>query len=332
MQARSGLPPPGILYDAGLGASIEQALGLAALYTLEGRGEVRAAAISISRAEWKAALFTEALIRFYLSGGFLRLPLGLSDDGYGRGSNPMIEAVLQLPRSQDWAPFPPPLRTFEDTADNATLLRNALTAYHDGNAVVVVDGRLTNLARMLDVRGAREIAAKKAGLLVVAAGRYSAGAPDALITADIDAARKVFAEWPSPIVVVGEECGESVRFPASAIEKEFGWAEYHPLVAAYRAYHPMPYDAGTRSLAAILCAARPNESGFQLSAPGHVEISGDGATRFQEAANGRVRCLRIDAAQHDRLQGIYVELTSAKPVPRRRPGPPPAKPVPPAKP
>jgi hypothetical protein len=133
---------------------------------------------------------------------------------------------------------------------------------------------------------------------------------------DIPAARRLFAEWPTPIVVAGGELGDALPFPGASIEKDFAWSEAHPLVAAYRAYRPMPYDAPAVAMAAALYAVRPQENYFKLSDPGTVTVGDDGGIRLDPAPAGKHRTLIADLAQKDRIQQIYAETASTKPVGR----------------
>src|SRR2546422_413329 len=131
----------------------------------------------------------------------------------------------------------------------------------------------------------------KVRYLVVAAGSYPSGPPEFGIQGDIAAAKRLFAGWPGQIVAVGSEIGAALPFPGSSIEKDFSWAPLHPVVDAYRAFQPMPYDAPSTALAAALYAVRPNENYFKVSDPGTITVSDDGATHFTPAANGRHRYL-----------------------------------------
>jgi hypothetical protein len=195
-----------------------------------------------------------------------------------------------------------------DTADPLALIRNALSAQFDQNAIVVLTGPATNLAGLLALPGNPPLIAQKVRTLVVAA--------DALTMSDIPAARRLFAEWPTPIVVAGIELGDAFPFPAASIDKDFAWSEAHPLVAAYRAYRPMPYDAPAVAMAAALYAARPQENYVKLSDPGTVTVADDGRIRLAPAPAGKHRTLIFDPTQKDRIQQIYAETASTKPVPR----------------
>ena len=79
---------------------------------------------------------------------------------------------------------------------------------------------------------------------------------------------KLLTEWPGPVVVVDPAIGDNYSTLRSSIETGFAWTQAHPVVDAYKAYKPMPYDAPTATLAAVLHAVRPQEDYFKLSEPG----------------------------------------------------------------
>lgn len=273
-------PAVGVLFDADIGSGIDSVLALALLYGLEGREEARVASISVSNSSLRAAAFCDAVRRFYASatpGFFARgMAIGLADGEPARDAPFLTAAMSKLNTG---------IRDINDTADPATLIRNVLMAQHDQNAVVVVAGSAANVVKTMDLRGVKDLIARKAQFLVFA------GEPDG--------ARRLFAEWPTPIVICGREIGEATLFPASSIEKDFAWATDHPVVAAYRAYQPMPYDAPTRAMAAVLYAVRPEEEYFKI------------------ALEGRARRLMDDPDQRKRLLMAYTAVASAKPVAKK---------------
>ena len=71
---------------------------------------------------------------------------------------------------------------------------------------------------------------------------------------DLAAARKVFADWPTPVVASGFEIGQTIKFPAASIERDFRYVAHHPLREAYELYKKMPYDRETWDLTAVLYA------------------------------------------------------------------------------
>ena len=85
---------------------------------------------------------------------------------------------------------------------------------------------------------------------------------------------------------------------------------------AYRAHQPMPYDAETSAMAAVLTAIRPKENYFKMSESGTVSAGLDGRTSFTASAGGKHQYLIFDPAQKDKILQTYIELASAKPVVR----------------
>jgi len=306
MQFQSpGKPPVGIVFDAGLGNTIDDALALAMLFGFQGRNESRVISVSTTKSSLNSAIFADVLVRFYTGepGPFApAIPVGLSLSGNMAAANPMLDAVAGN------AKYPRSIVKLNDTADPLALIRNALSAQFDQNAVVVLTGPATNLAGLLALPGALPLLAQKVRTLVVAAGALTMG--------DIPAARRLFAEWPTTIVAAPSELGDAVPFPGTSIDQDFTWSEAHPLVAAYRAYRTMPYDAPAAAMAAALYAVRPQENYFTISEPGALTVAGDGLFRFAPASGGRHRTLIFDPAQKERIQRIYAETASTRPVGR----------------
>ncbi|MCC6536437.1 MAG: hypothetical protein IT162_02740 [Bryobacterales bacterium] len=326
-----GKPPVGVLYDADFGRSVSQALALCLLYGLDGKNETRVVSISVSKPNLKAAASAEVFGRFYagaVSGAFgavgRLLPTGLADGGADPAVTPVIEAVL---KGREHG-----LQTINDTAETSPLLRNALTAQHDANSLVVLNGPATNLAALLDLPGAKGWIEKKCRMLVVSA--------DGLIQspAQAKAAAKVFAEWPGSIMFVPAAAADGVKYPAASIEADFAWAAApgHPLVDAYRAGGAMPYDAASTDMAAVLFAVREKDKLFGVSEAGTLSVNGSEVS-FTAAAGGRHQQL-LAPVDADKVRKTFIELVTAKPVVRvRRFRPPvaeepkkPATPPPPA--
>jgi len=78
----------------------------------------------------------------------------------------------------------------------------------------------------------RELVAKKARLLSVMAGNFADGRSEFNVREDVPAARKVFDEWPTPIVASGFEIGQALRFPGRSIENDFAYVKDHPVARA----------------------------------------------------------------------------------------------------
>ena len=307
-------PPVGIIFDSDMGNRIETALAMSLLYGLDGKNEARVVSVSVSKSNLKSAAFSEAIGRFYggaVNGGFASvgrtLPVGMADDGRMAEDTPMLTVPLSKKDDKGAPLYVHGIHTLVDTAEVPALIRNAFTSQQDNNAIVVLAGPATNLVHVLALPGVKDLVKSKVRYLVVSGGAFS----------DVASARKLFAEWPGPIVYASVEVGMSLLYPADSIEKDFAWSPNHPVVDAYRAYKPMPYDAPTGDMAAVLYAIRPQENYFKLSEPGTVMVLDDGRTKFTPSAKGLHRYLIADPSQKEKIIKAYIELASAKPVVRQ---------------
>ncbi len=318
-------PPLGIIFDSDMGNRIDTALAMALMYGLDGKNEARVVSVSVSKSNLNSAALTEAIGRFYagaVSGAFgafgRNLPVGMSTEGKSPEDTTMLLGPLSKKNAEGAPLYPHGIHKLIDTAEVPALIRNALTSQQDANAIAVLAGPATNFARVLDLPGVKDLITRKLRLLVVSGGAFPSGEAEPHIKSDIAAARKLFAEWPGPIVASGAEVGSALLYPAASIEKDFSWSPAHPVVDAYRAARPMPYDAPTWDMTAVLHAVRLKENYFKLSEPGTIGVDDNGRTKFTPAADGKHRYLILDPAQKDRIVSAYIELASAKPVVRVR--------------
>jgi hypothetical protein len=274
-----GKPAQGILFDCDFARTADTVLALALLHGLEGKKDARVASISINRPGFKAAQLVDVIEKFYASATtgpaaqfFAGTPIGLVSDG-----------PKDVPYSKLFDKYTPRLKSINDTAEPAVLLRNVLTAQYDQSAVMVLSGAPVNLAALLALKGGRDLVQQKVKLLTVAASALPAE----------------LSNWPTPIVIAKPDIGAQVLFPATSIENDFAYSPNHPVADAYRALGSMPYDAPAQAMAAMLYGARPKEGYFKLSEPAD-----------------NVRYLIPDPERSETIRTAYTQLASAKPVPR----------------
>jgi hypothetical protein len=314
-----GKPALGVAFDSDLGNGIDDVLALALLYGFDIKGDARVISLSTTKSSLRSASLCDALAKFFLA---RPAAIGMADDGKLADDTPVLRAILDRKTPDGKPAYANAILRLNDTADPAVLIRNALTAQYDENCVVVLAGPATNLVRMMDLSGSPNLIEHKVKRLVVTA---------AAVKSDAASAKRLFTSWPSPIVVVGVEVGAGLPFPGSSIERDFSWAPAHPIVEAYRAFQPMPYDAPAPAMAAVLYAVHP-DGYFELSAPGTFSVGEDGSLHFGPTPNGTHRYLSIGPAQKEKVTRSYVELVSAKPVARPRYKPEKKEEVPPPKP
>jgi len=325
MQRGTIKPPMGIAFDGDFGNRIDAVLAVAMLNGFATKGDARRIALCISRPSLKSAQVADVLSSFYAGrapgpggGGVGQNPegmIGMPENGAADDA-PVLAAILSKKNAEGNPVYSSGITRVRDTAENAVLIRNTLLAQFDENASIVLAGPATGFVRLVSLYGARPQISAKVKRLVVAAGSFPSGAADPSVKADVAAAKKLFADWPTPIVAVGSEVGTALPYPGASIEQDFAWAPAHPVVDAYRAFKAMPYDAPAAALAAMLYVVHPDDGYFKLSEPGTISVLDDGRTQFTPAANGAHRYLIADPAQTERVMTIYKEMVSAKPAPR----------------
>jgi inosine-uridine nucleoside N-ribohydrolase len=292
-----------IIFDTDMGNDIDDALALAMLQNLETRGECTVLAVTITKDNPWAAPYISLVNTFY---GRPDIPIGMVKHS---GVTPADSAMIRIPaarRKQDESFVYPHFLVNGDAAPDAVaVLKQALTYQHDHSVVIVQVGFSTNLAHLLE--SSRPLIESKVKLLVMMAGNFAKSTPEYNIKMDIPSAQKLLREWPTPIVTSGYEIGESMLYPASAIDK---LPAGNPVADAYRNYQEFPYDRPTWDITAALYAVRPNENYFSLSAPGTIQVDSAGVTKLTPSPGGKHRYLVMDAAQRAKTLQAMIDLTA----------------------
>ncbi|MEO1530498.1 MAG: nucleoside hydrolase, partial [Planctomycetota bacterium] len=136
---------------------------------------------------------------------------------------------------------------------------------------------------------------------------------------DIPSAKKLVADWPTPIVWSGFEIGKSLTYPHQSILRDYRYVEHHPLAEAYILYNPPPHDRPTWDLTSVLHAVRPGQGYFKLSPAGNVAVADDGLTTFTAESNGRDKYLIVTDEMKPRTMEALVQLSSQPPTLVSRP-------------
>src|SRR5690606_19987748 len=114
--------------------------------------------ISTSRYSVQSAAFLDAVARFFTGGGGdygpsrALLPVGMAITGEAtEGVSPMVAAVLGRTGADGQHTYTRRIEKLNEVADGVALIRNALTAYNDGAAAVILAGSPNNLNTMLSL-------------------------------------------------------------------------------------------------------------------------------------------------------------------------------------
>ena len=315
---------PGVIFDSDMGVNIDAVLALAVLYGAPSK--IRVISVTTTNPDLTSAAYCDVIARFYATGAKLNttpvhyhFPIGYTEPGSrdrqvsGAG---MLKKALETKTEEGTPAFGVNVQEVADTGDVPVVIRNALTGQKDGEAMIVAAGPASNLVRALALPGNRDLLAAKLRTLVLAAGDFSGSTADPRIRADVSAARRLFADWPGSIVVIPREAGAALPYPGASIAADFTWAPAHPVVEAYKAWKPMPYDAPSQAVLAALYAVDPKSDLLTLSDPGRINVSDDGRTTFTPSASGKHRYLIVkpDAEWKSSVVKAFTTLASAKPA------------------
>jgi inosine-uridine nucleoside N-ribohydrolase len=301
--------PVRVIFDTDMGNDVDDALALGMLHALESRGEARILAVTITKDNIWSAIFVDLLDRFYGRPG---IPIGIVKDGKTKDDGSYTRAVAETRRPDGALLYPRALTPASEVPGAQDVLRRVLTEQPDASVVVVQTGFSTNLARLLASPGGTDLVKRKVHLLVVMAARFTDTVAEYNIVNDVPAARKLFAEWPTPIIVSPWEAGDAAKYPAARLETDFAGLNHHPLADAYRAYQKMPYDEPLWDPTAALYAVRPAGRYFDLSPAGRVAVDETGTTRFLPGS-GRSQVLSVGPEQRTRIVEAVAALISAPP-------------------
>jgi inosine-uridine nucleoside N-ribohydrolase len=309
--------PVRLVYDTDMGNDIDDALALGVIHALESRGECELLAVTITKDNAYSAPFVDAVNHFYGRG---EIPIGVVRDGKTPKDSRYLTDTVDAER--DGKPlFPRSLASGADATEATQLLRKVLAAQPDGSVVFVVVGFSTNIARLLESEAddasplsGVELVAKKCRLLSIMAGMFSDDRhKEYNVFIDVPAARRVYADWPTPIVASGYEIGRAIKYPAVSIERDFDYVDAHPLSHSYRLYRKFPYDRETWDLTSVLYAVRPDRGYFGLSESGTITVDDESVTQFETNTSGKHRYLTATREQRARVLEALVQLASQPP-------------------
>lgn len=318
--AGSAAEPTPLIFDTDICGDCDDVLALGMIHALESRGACRLLAVTVSVDNELAAPFVNAVNTFY---GRPEVPIGC----VGQGGVAPPSKYLAMVRQRDNGAFryPHSLDSGRSAPPAVHILRKALAGQADGSVVIAQVGFSTNLNRLLDSPAddvspltGEELVRRKVKLLAIMAGAFQPinGNPHYLeynVVKDIPSARGLAARWPSPIAWSGFEIGIALPYPATSIERDYGYVAHHPLAEAYIRHEPPPHNRPTWDLTAVLYGVLTDRGYFGLSEPGKVTVEADGFTRFEPAPSGRDRYLTLNPAQGPRVLEALVQLSSQPP-------------------
>ncbi len=321
--AAEGDSPLPVIFETDLGNDVDDALALDLLYKYQDAGKIRLLAVNLNKNGEAPAEFADILNTWY---GYPDIPVGIIRDGAECETDAAVnyaKAVVDLEDAEGKPLFARSHPGYAEYPEAVTLYRKLLAAEPDTSVVIASVGFSTNLIRLLNTAAdeyspltGAELVAKKVKLLVTMAGCMdNPKTHEYNVVKDVPAAKVIFEQWPTPVVTSPFEVGVQIRYPAKSIENDFSWAPQHPVVEAYKAYLPMPYDRPTWDPTAVLYAVEGGDW-FTVSPPGRIEVTDEGSTLFTEDPAGTRRYLAVTTEQAGTILQHFIEMITS--IPRNR--------------
>ena len=315
-----GPEPVRIIYDTDIGNDVDDPLALGVLHALQSRSECEILAVTITKDNQYAAPITDLINTFY---GRPNIPIGMVRDGATKDEGKYNKQVVMLKDKNQNPAFPCNITTTTKLPEAVSLLRKTLAAEKDGSVVVVQVGFSTNFARLLETGSddispltGKELVEKKVKFLSIMAGVFKSGYThvEYNIACDVPAAKKLIAEWPTPIVFSGYEIGDMIKYPSVSMREDYNYVEMHPLKESYRYYRDgLESDQALFDLTSALYAVRPERGYFDLSESGTVVLDEKGHTSFKPDPNGKHRYMKVSETQIARVREALCMLCSEPP-------------------
>lgn len=307
--------PVKIIFDTDVGNDVDDVIALSVLHALQSRGDCEILAVTVTKTSELAAPFVDAMDTFY---GRSEIPIGAARPRPGEDEGKYLRLVDAV---DNGAPeFPHRLKRGSDAEEATHLLRRILAEEPDHSVVLAQVGYFSNFAALLSTKpdavsplSGMELAKEKVKMLCVMAGSFRKHMKEFNVMQDLPAAKDLVTNWPTPIVWSGFEIGVAVPYPARSIEHDFSYVKHHPTAEAYYAYMPPPHERPCWDPTCVLYAVCPDRGYFDLSPPGQVRIDAEGYSTFEPKADGRDRCLLINATQAARVREALVQLATQPP-------------------
>jgi inosine-uridine nucleoside N-ribohydrolase len=310
--------PLRVIFDTDVGNDVDDALALAMLHSLESRGECKLLAVTLTKDSPFAVAFTDLLNTFYGRGG---IPIGRVKNGKTSEPGKFLQAVVEARDERGALLYPRRLAPDAAVPEAVALLRKTLAAQPDGSVVLIQVGFFSNFARLLESPpdefsplAGRELVIRKVKLLSAMAGRFNdKKGREYNVFIDTPASQKLCSDWPTPVYFSPWELGESMKFPAVSIERDFSYVAHHPVTDAYRAYMKFPYDRQTWDLTSVLFAVRQDRGYFTVSEPCRVTVDDKGKTVLNVDPQGKHYILSATPEQRARTLEALIALSSQPP-------------------
>lgn len=217
--------------------------------------------------------------------------------------------AVELGDKQHWTDtiihrYPHRIQNNEDVPDALDLYRKILSSQPDHSVTIITVGFLTNLANLLKSTGdswsplnGYELVKKKVRNLVSMAGRFPSGR-EFNLAEDVNASKKVLAEWPTTILFSGFEIGQKIKTGLPLIHDE--QIQKSPVKDVFSICIPLAKEdsAGRMSWdeTAVLVAVKGWQEYYNIE-KGNCKINADGFNEWEKAGETRAHLIEKQSPQ-----------------------------------
>ena len=344
------IEPPRVIIDTDLGSSVDDLFALDFAARMHKAGKMNLMAVMMNRPDRcdpaGEGQFLDFADRYLNTLGFgMEFPLGRSEPLSDPTSRPeVINPYWSLVHSNEvtnaW--FTSSGRDLDSVTNAVALYRRLLNEAPDKSVVICSIGFFNNLRALLDSTGdaSSGLSGKDLVALTVKELRIMGGCFDGSVErdrdgkgeynveGDIPSAMKIFAEWPTPIVVTPWEVGMKLEYRPEDVLADFPVGTPSPTIRAVYARWPNPPEGFVDRQwdPMTVFPLTEGETFAPLSEKGGIEVDGNGVTTFMPNASSN-RCYQVASnmsatAVLDRFRAVFrtgnpsvTLLESGTPVP-----------------
>jgi len=306
--------PKAIIFDSDMGPDYDDVGAIAMLHAFADSGHIKIlATMASTKYKGVAGVFSVLNTYFNRPG----LPVGVPKQN-----------GLELRDFQHWtdtllAKYPHAIKNNEEAQDATELYRKLLSVQPDNSVTIITVGFLTNLANLLQsgpdqyskLNGS-DLVKKKVKELISMAGRFPSG-KEFNVERDAPASQKVFAQWPTPVLLSGFEIGRKIKVGLPLINNDK--IKDSPVKDVFRISIPQDKQdsAGRMSWdeTAVLIAAKGYQPYYTLT-HGKMVVADDGSNTW--SVDGKQHAYLVEKIPFEEVKNEIEKLIQHQPVKKPR--------------
>jgi len=203
--------PVPVIFDTDIAPDYDDVGAMALLHAFADNGEAKILA-TISCNAFETTVPTLSVLNTYFKRPDIPIGITKTKEPNKLCQQKWAEAIVEK--------YPHAVKSNDEAENAITLYRKILAAQPDKSVTIITVGFFTNLANLLDSKAdqysslnGKDLVSKKVKRLVSMAARIDTskvGGYEFNVLVDAPASKKVFREWPTPVIMSGFEIGEKI--------------------------------------------------------------------------------------------------------------------------